>query len=113
MRKLVSDNLYILIILSIVLLGVAVLDWAFFQTLPYGYFMFLRWIITSCSIWIGYRTYAKMSKSNTLILFGIVTILFNPIVPIVLQREIWTIIDFIVGVIFLMYLIKNYKATSD
>ncbi len=109
MKKLFSDNLHILILVSIAFLVLAILDWAFYQELPYGFFIFLRWIMTICSAWIGYRIFIKTPKSKALVLFGILTILFNPFVPIILEREAWTLIDVIILVILLVYLVKDYK----
>ena len=109
MKKLFSDNLYILIFLSIGLLAMAILDWAIFHGLPYGFFTFLRWLITICAAWTGYRIFNKDSKSKMLILFGIITVLFNPIIPVFLNRETWTLIDFTTAIILLTFLIKGFK----
>jgi len=109
MKKLFSDNLHILILISVILLGLAVLDWAFYQGLPYGFFIFLRWIMTICSAWIAYRIFIKSPKNKALVLYGIMAVLFNPFVPIILEREAWTLIDAIILVILLVYLGKDYK----
>jgi len=43
------------------------------------------------------------------VLYGIMAVLFNPFVPIILEREAWTLIDAIILVILLVYLGKDYK----
>jgi len=67
--------------------------------LPYGYYTLLR--IAIC-ILAGFSAYVafESEKKPWLWLFGTIAILFNPIIPIYLDKETWTIIDLIVAVIF-------------
>lgn len=77
---------------------------------PYGYYIFLRWIITASAIFLVWVAY-KLEKRFWLILMGIVTLLFNPIAPIYLDKGTWVIIDFIVAILFLVsiFKIKTYE----
>jgi len=72
---------------------------------PYGYYILLRWIITASAIFLAWVAY-DLKKTFWLSLMGIVTILFNPIVPIHLDKETWVIIDFIVAILFLVSIFK-------
>lgn len=94
--------------LSIILLAITVFDSFTYQELPYGFFIFLRGIITLCSGWIAYQTHSSTPQSPLIILFGIITILFNPFFIIALDRDIWIIVDLLVLIIFSLYLLK-YK----
>lgn len=67
--------------------------------LPYGYYGFLRGIITLISIY-GIFTKYKTSKI-TVVIFLISLILFNPILPIHLDKATWKVIDFLFSIIFL------------
>lgn len=66
----------------------------------YSYYVYLRFIICGVSIY-GIYFSRKLQNINWAWTFGIVAILFNPIVPIHLNRDLWAIIDVAVAVIFL------------
>jgi len=67
--------------------------------LPYGYYRFLRIAIT---IIAGINAYREYENDNTvlLIIFVAVAILFNPFIPIYLDKATWTPIDVITGLLF-------------
>lgn len=71
--------------------------------LPIGYYTFLRIVvfISSCLVAIG--CYVQNDKiSFGVILFAVIALLFNPFCPIYLRdKETWSVIDAIVGVIYL------------
>ena len=82
-------------IAAIVLLLLAILPW------PYGYYIFLRWVIFLVSGFLVYLTHI-LKKTFWVALFTLIVILFNPIVRIPLDREIWQVIDLIVAILFLV-----------
>ena len=63
--------------------------------LPYGFYNFLRFAITITSVLAA----IELIKENNFIwvLFGGIAILFNPIIPIHLTKDIWFVIDLIVA----------------
>jgi hypothetical protein len=64
---------------------------------PYGYFQFVRFI---AMIVFGLLA-AKASQErnqNEMIIFGALALLFQPIFKISLGRELWNIVDVIVGI---------------
>lgn len=67
--------------------------------MQYGYYGFLRGIISLISIYGIFIKY-KTSKIMALIFF-ISLLLFNPILPIHLDKATWRIVDFIFGLIFI------------
>ena len=72
---------------------------------PYGYYVFLRWVVAASAvflIWIA----NKLREQKWLGLMVVVAILFNPIIPIYLTKEIWVFIDLIVAGIFLASIFK-------
>jgi uncharacterized membrane protein len=97
-------------ILSIVAAGMLFV--ALFDGLPYGYFTLLRFVVFAVGGYIAYRSYQKDGESLTLWLFGLIAILFNPIIPIHLERETWWVIDLVVGVIFLISLFSKKDVTK-
>lgn len=76
-----------------VMLLIAVAD------LPYGYYQLLRWTTCGVSIFIAFQAY-KMRKAWVTWLFGLIALLFNPIIPIHLTKEIWRPIDLAIAAIF-------------
>jgi hypothetical protein len=69
-------------------------------SLPYGYYQFLRWATCATAVYIAVMAYFWNQKWATWV-FGAIAILFNPIFPIYLTKEIWRIIDIICGVVFI------------
>ncbi|MDR9764409.1 hypothetical protein RJJ37_33210 [Rhizobium redzepovicii] len=86
-----------LILVPVALLFVALLP------LPYGYYPFLRLVIASSAIYLAWRDYKKKDAFNgwSLIL-SMVALLFNPLIPVYLDRGSWFVIDIAVAGIFAM-----------
>ena len=82
------------IITSIMLLACLV------DGLPYAYFQILRWVV--CGV-CGYRAYLsfKLEQKSWMWVFVCLVILFNPIAPIYLDREVWAVIDVVTAVVLL------------
>ena len=89
---------------SIIMLLLAIPD------LPYGYYGLLRWVVTASAIFLVWVAY-QLGKKFWLFLMGFVALLFNPLIPIHLDKEIWVVIDFIVAILFLVsiFIIKNHE----
>lgn len=86
--------------ISAVLLFGALLDgW------PYGYFTLLRFIVCIFSGYITFKAY-EFGKEFWMYSFGFLAILFNPIIPIHLSREIWVVIDFFAGIFMTVSIFK-------
>jgi arginine exporter protein ArgO len=65
---------------------------------PYGYYQLLRFVICGVSAYIAFNAY-QWRKIWAVWLFGFIAVLFNPLIPIHLSRELWQPIDFICAVI--------------
>jgi len=70
---------------------------------PYGYFQLLRWVVAGTAVYSGYLSYELDNKAWVLVMV-IIALLFNPIAPIYLEKEIWVIIDVVVAVLMLVSL---------
>ncbi len=66
---------------------------------PYGYYVLLRWVITGVALFV-LSIANKLQKEEWVKLMAGIAILFNPILPIHLDKETWVIIDFIVAILF-------------
>ena len=68
---------------------------------PYGFYTFLRLSISISAGFIIYLINKKVKKVDTIsIIFAVIVILYNPIIPIHLTREIWMPINFISAVVY-------------
>ena len=65
---------------------------------PYGYYTLLRWVVCGTSAFIAFMAY-ELDKKFWLWLIGLVAVLFNPIIPVYLDKETWVVIDLVVAVV--------------
>ena len=79
-----------------------------FSGWPYGYYTLLRLVVFITSGFVTIAAY-KMQKYGWMIGVGLAALLFNPLVPIHLDKTTWRVIDFIVSVLFLTLLFKIKK----
>lgn len=87
------------IILTILLIFTALIDFR-----PGGgYYTLLRCLVTFGAVLWMMQYYNK--SQGLFITFSVIAIVFNPVIPIYLGREIWQVVDFIVGAIFVLSLI--------
>lgn len=76
--------------------------------LPYGYYTLLRFAACAAFAFAAFIAYDR--KNNVLPwIYGLVALVFNPIIPVHLQKEDWIVIDFVAAVLLLatMGKIKN------
>ena len=76
--------------------------------MPYGYYQFVRFV---AMIGFGILSFQSAESENKsfLIIYGVLAILFQPFFKIALGREIWNIVDVIVGVGLLLSLFIKPK----
>jgi len=72
---------------------------------PYGYYILLRWVVTFSAVFLLWLAY-ESKKTFWFFLMGILVILFNPVIPVYLDKETWIIIDLIVAILFLVSIFK-------
>lgn len=81
-----------------------------FFKFPYGIYTLLRIIVTLSAAFIIYVNYKKINNVNsTIVLFSIILIIFNPVFPIRLNRELWLPIDLTAAAIYFYHYIKMRK----
>jgi hypothetical protein len=81
-----------------------------FFKFPYGVYTLLRIVITLSSAFIIYENYKKTKNVNTtIIIFSIILIVFNPIFPIRLSKDMWLPIDLVTATIYFYHYIKIGK----
>ena len=95
---------------KIVKIGLAVLLFVCLLDMPYGYYQFVRVAATLVFVLFAIQSYNL--KSNAMILiYVILAILFQPFEKIALGRDVWNVLDVIVGVGLLLTAL--YKKTES
>ena len=68
--------------------------------LPYGYYQLLRFVVCGVSAYVAFIAYTWQKMWATC-LFGFIAVLFNPLIPIHLPREVWQLIDVVCVFLFI------------
>ena len=71
--------------------------------LPYDYYKILRIIVFISALYL-----VSQNKNEWFYIFLGIAILFNPILPVYLSKEIWVLIDITIGILYLL----NYNQTQ-
>ena len=67
--------------------------------LPYGYYTLLRIVVTiGCIVYLASNYEGELTRG--VVTFGVILILFNPLIPIWLSKPIWIPIDIVVACVF-------------
>lgn len=64
---------------------------------PYGYYQFLRIAAAFLALFIAYAVNKSHEGSKAVWFFVAVAILFNPFIPIYLDKGLWMVIDVVVA----------------
>ena len=81
--------------------------------MPYGYYQFVRF--SSCIV-LGYLAYVSNEEKlkNETIIYLVLALFFQPFIKISLGRELWNIVDVIVGVgLILSTIIESKKSKKN
>lgn len=92
-----------------ILIAVSILLFLAAFPLPYGFYTFIRIAVSGCSGYIVYHGLSKGNKDAILWLFAFIAILFNPIAPIYMSKEVWVIADLLASGLFAWLAYKRYK----
>ena len=76
--------------------------------LPYGYYVLLRIVVTIAAAYMVYVSYI-FNKRRLLYIFGVIAILFNPVIKVPLDKSIWILVDIITAITFFVALVKVKK----
>jgi len=77
--------------------------------LPISYYTFLRVIVFIAS-GIAVYHFGKQKEYHSIIIFGVILVLFNPIIPVHFYlKSIWIPIDIVTGILFLLLIFIRKK----
>jgi hypothetical protein len=83
------------------IIAATVLFLALFNGWPYGFFTLLRFVVFASSAYVAWMAYVAQREKWAWV-FGFLAVLFNPFILIHLNREIWIVIDLIVGIFMII-----------
>lgn len=76
---------------------------------PYGYYQLLRWVVAVAGAFSAYSAYEHENNTWAWI-FGIIAVLFNPIIPFTFAKETWQVIDVATAIVIFINIIKKKNA---
>jgi len=77
--------------------------------MPYGYYMFVRFVSMVAFGVIAYRYYTQ-HKTALIIVFASLAVLFQPFIKVALGRTMWNVVDVIVAVLLVwLWIIEKHK----
>jgi hypothetical protein len=85
----------------IVKIGLSILLFICLIDLPYGYYQFVRFAAMAGLAYLTYDNFSNGNKSFAFIFIAL-AILFQPIIKISLGRELWNVVDVVVGVFLIV-----------
>lgn len=93
---------------KIIKIGLAVLMFGCLLDMPYGYYQLVRFLAL---IGFGVLAYQanQQSRQTEMFIYGALALLFQPFFKIALGRELWNIVDVIVGIGLLITLVRKSK----
>lgn len=75
---------------------------------PYAYYQLLRWVISGIAAWFALNAFKSQHTTWTWI-FGAIAVVFNPIAPFYLGRDLWKLVDAVCAVAFPVGMIAMNK----
>lgn len=82
-------------------------------SLPYGFYMFLKIAVTACAGTAAYLKFLAGERGVLVWIFVALAILFNPIIPVHLTKEIWMFFNIVSAVLFTLQGYKLIKGAKD
>ena len=82
---------------KIIKIGLAILLFLCLTDMPYGYYQFVRFVALIGFGILAYKANVQ-NKKTEMIVYGGLALLFQPFFKIALGREMWNIVDVIVGI---------------
>lgn len=80
--------------------------------MPYGYYQLVRFLGLIGFAFLAYQSYERQKNTMTIVYVGL-TILFQPLIKISLGRELWNIVDVIVGIGLIVSIFMKPKLEKE
>lgn len=90
--------------------AIAMLLWALGEH-SYGYYTLVRWVVFGVAGYLSFSA-ARRAAAGWAWLFGVTALLFNPLWPVLLGREIWRVVDLVVAAVLVISLVADWRLSS-
>jgi hypothetical protein len=68
---------------------------------PYGFFVLLRFVVCATAIYLGFCA-KEIRRPFWLVTMWGIALLFNPIVPVHMNRSDWQVLDFLIAILLML-----------
>lgn len=102
------DNYYMKIVKFPIIYSIVMLSLSILPIWPYGYYTLLRLVVCFTGIFLAWHSY-RMQKIPWVWAMGLIALVFNPVIPLHLDRGLWLIVDIVVAVVLGVFLFKFRK----
>ncbi len=97
---------------KIIKIGLAILLFLCLADMPYGYYQFVRFIGLVGFAILAYQANQQNNQTETII-YGALALLFQPFFKISLGRELWNVMDVVVGLGLLVSIFFKNKLPNE
>lgn len=97
---------------KIIKIALAFLFFSCLASMPYGYYQLVRFLALVGFVILSYMAHQE-GRYIEMIIYGALAILFQPIFKIALGRQLWNIVDVIVGLALIFSIWINPKSKSE
>ena len=80
--------------------------------MPYGYYEFTRFVAFAGFGYLAYIKHGQESK-DLMILYIVLSLLFQPFFKLALGREMWTVVDVLLAIFLIYRVYKNLKNKEE
>ena len=80
--------------------------------MPYGYYQLVRMIALIGFAILAYQSYEKKRKTEIIIYAGL-ALLFQPLFKIALGRDLWNVVDVVVGIALIISIFTQPKESKQ
>jgi hypothetical protein len=66
---------------------------------PYAYYQAMRWAVCAAALFIAWKGWT-FKQTWAICVFGLLAVLFNPLIPFHIKRDTWHVIDLLAAAMF-------------
>lgn len=74
------------------IIAIVMLLWSLYPGNPYGYYVLLRIIVCAICAFLAFSAW-NIEKDKWVWILGVTAVIYNPIIPVHLTREIWSVVN--------------------
>ncbi len=97
---------------SVIKIVLAVSFFLCLADMPYGYYQFVRFAALVGFVILAYQAH-EQGRQTEMIIYGGLALLFQPFFKVALGREIWNIVDVVVGIGILISIFVQPKESQQ